>query len=253
MPRLRPLWGVCARRRFGYDCGVARSIETVEEILDLCRQGRARDALEPARTLSRHQPGEARVWAAYGEAALRNGEVAEAVAARRHAVELVPRSALAHFFLGETLQFTAEAGAAEVHFHEAARLQPRRFVRPYRVGAQEFDEIAENVVATLPGDLADVLERRGTSIVAKPLPAMEMIVEDGLDPHALGYHFSNPFGLAGTWSLDGNPDAVEIYQLTIENWCGDETALRDEVRRTVLHEIGHAFGMDHDLLHQAGY
>ena len=45
----------------------------------------------------------------------------------------------------------------------------------------------------------------------------------------------------------------QIYELNIENWCRDRAALSEEIRRTVLHEVGHAVGMDHPTLHADGY
>lgn len=85
-----------------------------------------------------------------------------------------------------------------------------------------------------------------------PLPALEMVIDRHLDPHALGYWLGNVYGVAGGWG-QLNPAAIEIYQLNIENWCRDRAALSEEIRRTVLHEVGHAVGMDHPTLHADGY
>ena len=57
------------------------------------------------------------------------------------------------------------------------------------------------------------------------------MVDAHLDPHALGYWLGNVYGVAGVWGQD-DPAAIEIYQLSIENWCPDRATLSDEIRRT---------------------
>jgi predicted Zn-dependent protease with MMP-like domain len=43
------------------------------------------------------------------------------------------------------------------------------------------------------------------------------------------------------------PERITIYQRTIEQYCGGEPArIREQVRATVLHEVAHHFGIDHD-------
>ena len=49
------------------------------------------------------------------------------------------------------------------------------------------------------------------------------------------------------------PDAVFIYKNALEAICVDEEQLRHEVKVTVLHEVGHYFGLDEHELHALGW
>ena len=48
------------------------------------------------------------------------------------------------------------------------------------------------------------------------------------------------------------PDKISIYQEPIESICADDDEVREQVRRTVLHELGHYFGIEDDRLHELG-
>ena len=56
---------------------------------------------------------------------------------------------------------------------------------------------------------------------------------------------SHPDGLMGIYDPVGGIERVVIFR--------DANPDEEEVRRTVLHEIGHYFGMDEDALEEAGY
>ena len=56
---------------------------------------------------------------------------------------------------------------------------------------------------------------------------------------------SHPDGLMGIYDPVGGIQRVVIFR--------DANPNEEEVRRTVLHEIGHYFGMDEDALERAGY
>ena len=44
-----------------------------------------------------------------------------------------------------------------------------------------------------------------------------------------------------------HPETITIFQRTIERYChGDPARIREQVQHTVLHEVAHHFGMDHD-------
>ena len=238
--------------RLGQTSGVdPSSADDVEELLE---QGRCRKALTLGLRGLEAGSQDGRLLAAVSEAALRTGDLTLAVDIARRATALRPHSSGLHFRLAQVLQFVDELEAADAAFRRAAELDPRHHIIPVRVDAAAFDELAAETVASLPADLSAVLDERGTAISVKPLPGLDGIVEDNLDPFALGYHFSNPLGLPHSgWARGSVPDAIELYQLSIENWCGSEARLRDEIRRTVLHEMGHAFGMNHADLDEAGY
>lgn len=48
------------------------------------------------------------------------------------------------------------------------------------------------------------------------------------------------------------PDKISIYQESIETICETDAEVREQVRKTVLHELGHYFGIDDDRLHELG-
>jgi predicted Zn-dependent protease with MMP-like domain len=46
----------------------------------------------------------------------------------------------------------------------------------------------------------------------------------------------------------GSPDYVVLYQKNIESICTTEAEVREQIRRTVIHEMGHYFGMNEEQL-----
>jgi predicted Zn-dependent protease with MMP-like domain len=49
------------------------------------------------------------------------------------------------------------------------------------------------------------------------------------------------------------PDRITIYRLAVCAACDTEADVVDEVRATVVHEVGHHFGIDDDRLHELGW
>ena len=46
----------------------------------------------------------------------------------------------------------------------------------------------------------------------------------------------------------GSPDYVVLYQKNIEAVCSTDVEVREQIRRTVMHELGHYFGMTEEQL-----
>ena len=170
-----------------------------------------------------------------------------------------PDAHLAWWHLGQALQWVwAYEGRepdtwaqAEAAFRRAAGLRPRRYPVPLRLRPESFDRVAAETLHSIPDELQTLLDN--TSIVVRPLPALELVRDDGLEPDVLGLWLQSPAAYGGINALgDGGLDAIELYQLNIENVCGDLRSLHREIRTTVLHEVGHHFGMDHRELDDAG-
>ena len=49
------------------------------------------------------------------------------------------------------------------------------------------------------------------------------------------------------------PDSIVIYQRNIERLCRNRAQVIRQIRKTVLHEVGHHFGLDEDQLRELGY
>ena len=49
------------------------------------------------------------------------------------------------------------------------------------------------------------------------------------------------------------PNRISLYQRNIERICSNHSQIREQVRKTLLHEIGHHFGLNEGDLRKAGY
>ena len=90
--------------------------------------------------------------------------------------------------------------------------------------------------------------------IAEALQNVAVVVEDenAEEPDLLGLYHGVPLpergDMAGTL-----PDRISIYRIPLEESFPDADELRSEIRITVLHELGHYFGLDEDRLAELGY
>ena len=62
----------------------------------------------------------------------------------------------------------------------------------------------------------------------------------------------HPLTDRGSYYGNTLPDRIMIYQEAIESICRSDEEVFAQVRRTVLHEIAHHFGIDDERLHEIG-
>ena len=95
---------------------------------------------------------------------------------------------------------------------------------------------------------------RQVDIVVKRRPGRDDLAEAGLSPDESMYGFYR--GVPLTERDSGYnivaPDVIHIYQEPLEEDFPDESELIGEIRTTVLHELGHFFGIDDDRLEELG-
>ena len=85
---------------------------------------------------------------------------------------------------------------------------------------------------------------------------VEIVVEDENvdDPDLFGLYLGIPLTERGSGYAGALPDKIAIYRLPLEDEFGDDPeVLEREIRITVLHEIGHHFGIDDDRLGELGW
>ncbi len=64
----------------------------------------------------------------------------------------------------------------------------------------------------------------------------------------LGQFVGVPATRKSVFNLPAGPDHIILYQKNIEAVCRDEREIRHQIRQTVMHELGHYFGMTEDQL-----
>jgi predicted Zn-dependent protease with MMP-like domain len=105
-----------------------------------------------------------------------------------------------------------------------------------------FEEMVATVLDGLPAGL--VQSMRNVAVLVEHYPG---------PPGLLGLYEGTP--LTGrSWRYAGtSPDRITIYRQAICAICFTEHEVADEVRRTVIHEIAHYFGMDDKQLYERGW
>ncbi|MDP6348924.1 MAG: metallopeptidase family protein [Chloroflexota bacterium] len=116
----------------------------------------------------------------------------------------------------------------------------------------EFERLVAETIDELPADLLQAFENVVVTVEESPDP--EDLCEAGLpaDEALYGLYIGVPFTDRDASYGMMLPDRIVIYKAVLERDFPDPTCLRAEVRRTVLHEIGHAYGMDEEGLEDHG-
>jgi predicted Zn-dependent protease with MMP-like domain len=90
--------------------------------------------------------------------------------------------------------------------------------------------------------------------IAGALQNVAVVVRDEHpdDPDLFGLYEGTPLPERG--DMAGSlPDRITIYRRPLEEEFDDPAELEEEIRITVLHELGHYFGLDEDRLSELGY
>jgi predicted Zn-dependent protease with MMP-like domain len=93
--------------------------------------------------------------------------------------------------------------------------------------------------------MAALSDEETRAAVLDALDELPAEMADRLGNVAILVEGSHPDGIMGIYDPVGGVQRIVIYR--------DANPDAEEVRRTVLHEIGHYFGMSETDLHEAGY
>ena len=115
---------------------------------------------------------------------------------------------------------------------------------------RQFEALVEKALRRLPRPFREKLAN--IAIVVEDWPDDETLADMGIEPPDTLYGLYRGVDLPRRDSSYGNvlPDTITIYQGPIEEDCRDRDEMADLVRETVVHEIGHYFGLDDETMHQ---
>ncbi|HEX6544421.1 MAG TPA: metallopeptidase family protein [Ktedonobacterales bacterium] len=111
--------------------------------------------------------------------------------------------------------------------------------------ARTFDMLVEQALATIPEDFKPYMGNVLVRVEREPTEEELQRMEVGPGGMLFGLYTGVPLTAQGAQAA--GTEFVTIYRGPIERFChGDPEHIRDQVRRTVLHEVAHHFGIDHD-------
>src|SRR5262249_11190521 len=118
--------------------------------------------------------------------------------------------------------------------------------RPSPMKRAEFRELVNEALSTIPVRFRDAMQN--IAIVIEDEPSDEQLSEVGIEPPdtLLGLYEGTPI-TERQWA-DGNrlPDKITLFQGPIEESSADENDLVVAIGETLIHEIGHYFGLSEE-------
>jgi predicted Zn-dependent protease with MMP-like domain len=106
---------------------------------------------------------------------------------------------------------------------------------------EDFEDAVEAAIESLPDDLRAAMSNVAILVEDEP--------PDG-EP-LLGLYQGIPLTERSSAYAGAAPDKISIYQRPLERLYGhDPGLLRDQIRRVVLHEIAHHFGISDERLEE---
>ena len=110
------------------------------------------------------------------------------------------------------------------------------------VDPDRFEEMVATALDELPEELGRLMRNVAVTVEHNPGP-----------PGLLGLYQGIPLTSRTSQYAGVLPDRITISRLAICRVCRTEDEGREQVRRTVIHEVGHHFGIDDDRLHELGW
>ena len=112
---------------------------------------------------------------------------------------------------------------------------------------REFERVVEQALATLPPQFAELLENIAVVVEEEPSPDDLELLED---PHGelLGIYRGVALTQRAHNMLPMLPDQIAIFRGPIQRISRTRREAMHEIRDTVIHELGHYFGLhDHEM------
>jgi predicted Zn-dependent protease with MMP-like domain len=110
------------------------------------------------------------------------------------------------------------------------------------VEPDRFEEMVASALDGVPEEFGQLMKNVAVTVEHRPGP-----------PGLLGLYQGVPLTSRTTNYSGVLPDRITIYRLAICAICRTEQEVAEQVRRTVIHEVGHYFGIDDHRLSELGW
>ncbi|HJB09662.1 MAG TPA: metallopeptidase family protein [Candidatus Brachybacterium merdavium] len=116
------------------------------------------------------------------------------------------------------------------------------------ISREEFEEAVNDALDSLPDQIAEAIAHANVAI----------LIEEEPDPQThgmelLGLYQGIPLDQRSVFQGFAEPDRILIFRGPLQRLARDRQHLVEEIAVTVLHEVGHLFGISDQRLHELGW
>lgn len=115
---------------------------------------------------------------------------------------------------------------------------------------KEFEEAVVFALKRLPKFIKGKMEN--VDVVVERRASQEVLNEMGLrsPSELLGLYQGVPYDRRGFYYGNVLPDKITLFQIPIESICQTNEEVKEKIRKVVIHEVGHYFGLDDEKLRE---
>jgi len=115
---------------------------------------------------------------------------------------------------------------------------------------EKFEQLVAEAITLIPKRFRR--EMRNIAIVVEDEPSAELLEEMEIEPPDSLYGLYHGTPLTERTSGYGNtlPDRVTLFKTPIEEDCDDEDDVRAVIGETLIHEVGHYFGLSEEEIEE---
>jgi len=115
---------------------------------------------------------------------------------------------------------------------------------------EKFEQLVAEAITLIPKRFRR--EMRNIAIVVEDEPSAELLEEMEIEPPDSLYGLYQGTPLTERTSGYGNtlPDRVTLFKTPIEEDCDDEDDVRAVIGDTLIHEVGHYFGLSEEEIEE---
>ncbi|WP_114853628.1 metallopeptidase family protein [Brachybacterium sp. YJGR34] len=118
-----------------------------------------------------------------------------------------------------------------------------------RITREEFEEAVDDALDSLPDEVARSIAEANVAILIEDEPSREQARGTEL----LGLYEGIPLDQRSVFDGYAQPDRIFVFRGPLQRIATSREHLVDQIAVTVLHEIGHLFGISDARLHDLGW
>jgi predicted Zn-dependent protease with MMP-like domain len=178
------------------------------------------------------------------------GDAAELV---DKALGIDPEWAEGNYLKALLLEREGKFSNADRYLKKAYHGDPEMYPEPVKFSRDRFDEIVEEALEGLTPKVRDFI--KNVAVIVEQVPETHdlLAADPHLSPHILGLFrgtAATEKSFDSAWSQ--MPSQIVLYQRNLEHFCQEEEELVEQIRITLLHEVGHYLGLDEADLEDRG-